>query len=624
MIRIGIIAPYEEFYQQIQTLFPHEIECGGIYVESLSPSLDEFSVQAKRLESMGLDAIIARGGTYEIIRPAVSIPVVQIPIALIDVMDALVRAQTYSKKIIVVLRSTNCISLESVRDAIGYDFELVRYERDEMETDLGLYSENNVVIVGGLFACNMAREHGLDSCPIRTTSDTILQTVAATMEMLEKTKMDVERGRLHAAILENIHDAVLNINPEGVITAFNRQAEQLLHIDRNVAIGGNLRDIAPELALVQDAFSRGEGFAEQLVALGQHIVSANLHILRGTRVPDSGLCTFQDVSDLVNLENRIRRELNKKGMTAKVSFSDIVCEDPLTKQTVSDAEAIALADAAVLIVGESGVGKEMFAQSIHNKSRRKHGPFVAVNCCALSESLLESELFGYVDGAFTGAKKGGKTGLFELAHGGTFFLDEINSISPAMQAKLLRVLQEKEIMRIGSDYVTPLDIRVIAASNETIYDKLSSGEFRSDLYYRLGIFELHIPPLRRRRGDILPLFNTFCARLAAENGTKPAPLSEEDKQALKNYQWVGNIREVRSVAERYALGLARQDGVRSLFSTFGRNGPGAERPAASLKEITAAVEVGVIQSLLEQGYSKSEAAHILGISRSSLWNKLPE
>jgi propionate catabolism operon transcriptional regulator len=166
------------------------------------------------------------------------------------------------------------------------------------------------------------------------------------------------------------------------------------------------------------------------------------------------------------------------------------------KDTVAKSISIGLTDSTVMIYGESGTGKEMITQSIHNISSRKNEPFVAINCAALTETLLESELFGYEEGAFTGARKGGKPGLFELAHGGTIFLDEINSISINLQGKLLRVLEEKEIMRIGSDRIIPLDVRIIAAANESLKAKVKDGTFRNDLFYRLNILEIHIPPLR--------------------------------------------------------------------------------------------------------------------------------
>lgn len=219
-------------------------------------------------------------------------------------------------------------------------------------------------------------------------------------------------------------------------------------------------------------------------------------------------------------------------------------KDKGMKAVIAQAERISDFDGSVLIFGDSGTGKELFAQSIHNASSRKNGPFVAVNCAAISESLLESELFGYVGGAFTGASKEGKAGLFEMAHKGTIFLDEINSMSLNLQSKILRVLERKEVMRVGSDYVIPLDVRIIAASNQNLVEQVKEQEFRQDLYFRLNTFELRIPTLNERSGDVLYLFKHFLGEqehCAPEDIT----LSPEFITLLEDHDWWGNVRELK-------------------------------------------------------------------------------
>jgi len=218
----------------------------------------------------------------------------------------------------------------------------------------------------------------------------------------------------------------------------------------------------------------------------------------------SSIATLQDVSHIQAVEEEIRREMYLKGYTAKFDFADIVAHDELTLRTVSLAKRFAATHASILIQGESGVGKEVFAQSIHNASDRRLRPFIAMNCAAIPESLIESELFGYVDGAFTGARKKGKPGIFELAHGGTIFLDEISEMPFHLQARLLRVLQEHEVMRLGDDKIIPIDVRVIAATNRNLEKLTKEGLFRVDLYWRLNVLNLFIPPLRERRKDVLP------------------------------------------------------------------------------------------------------------------------
>lgn len=256
----------------------------------------------------------------------------------------------------------------------------------------------------------------------------------------------------------------------------------------------------------------------------------------------TGYCfTFQGEKNLRQMEINLNSHLRKKGLYAQHTFHDIIHTSKIMDDCISLARQAADTDHTVLIRGESGTGKELLAQSIHNYSSRKYQPFVAINCAALPESLLESQLFGYEEGSFTGAQKKGKAGLFEQAHLGTIFLDEIGDISPNLQSQLLRVLQEKQIMRIGSDKVINLDVRIIAATNQPLEERIHDGSFRSDLFYRLNVIPLEIPALRDRSEDILPLFHTFLGNAFQE-------LSTSMIQQLKRYSWPGNVRQLENAA----------------------------------------------------------------------------
>jgi transcriptional regulator with PAS, ATPase and Fis domain len=254
--------------------------------------------------------------------------------------------------------------------------------------------------------------------------------------------------------------------------------------------------------------------------------------------------TLQNEKDLRDIEINARKILAKKGLCAKYNFSDIIHVSPAMKECIVTAKKVALTDHTVLITGESGTGKELLAQSIHNYSPRKNMSFVAINCAALPESLLESELFGYESGSFTGARKTGKIGLFEQANGGTIFLDEIGDISPNLQSRLLRVLQERQIMRIGSDRMIHIDTRIIAATNKDLASEVNKGNFRKDLYYRLNVISICIEPLKKRREDILPIMSSFL-------GSKYNQLTDSDKNVLCTNTWPGNIRELESAAIHY-------------------------------------------------------------------------
>jgi propionate catabolism operon transcriptional regulator len=354
--------------------------------------------------------------------------------------------------------------------------------------------------------------------------------------------------------------------------------------------------------------------------LNKIVITSNTSILKVDRQITGVLCSFQDITKLQNLEKKIRYELNKKGLVAKHIFQDIIAYDPVMKDIISKAIKIGLTDSAVMIYGESGTGKEIMAQSIHNISSRKEEPFVVVNCAAISESLLESELFGYEEGAFTGARKGGKPGLFELAHGGTIFLDEINSMSLNLQAKLLRVLEEKEVMRIGSDYIIPLDVRVIAAANEELKKKVRNGNFRSDLFYRLNILKLSIPPLRQRKDDIVPLFKYYLKELSKEDNE--LELSSDDQRKIENHTWPGNVRELKNVAQRYVI-FHKLD-----LDEYEDEGEGIQyekeqhlEDNISLRDMYQSMEEKMIEILSNKGLTKTEIAKQLGISRTALWKK---
>lgn len=255
-----------------------------------------------------------------------------------------------------------------------------------------------------------------------------------------------------------------------------------------------------------------------------------------------GYCIYvQREKDLEEVQLLAKKKQEQRGLCAKYTFSDLIHESAAMEKTISLAKAAAMSSYTVLITGESGVGKELFAQSLHNFSQRSAAPFVAVNCAALPESLLESELFGYESGSFTGANKGGKMGLFEQANGGTIFLDEIGDTSLHLQSRLLRILQEHQVVRIGSDRVIDVDIWIIAATNKDLREEVTKGNFRNDLFYRLNVFNIAVEPLRSRKADILPLMSHFL-------GAKFKELTKRDEAQLLLHDWPGNVRELESAA----------------------------------------------------------------------------
>lgn len=342
------------------------------------------------------------------------------------------------------------------------------------------------------------------------------------------------------SVLNAVHEGIISIDESGRITVFNKEAEKILKLSAENCIGKTHGDVIPEFKLNEIFQSRTEESNELLEI-------RNL-VLLVTKVPMildgqfmGVVVTFQDVTIIQRNEQEIRKNSTSFGLTTKYSFENIIG----VSETITSAKQVAIklaeSDFTVLITGENGTGKEVFAQAIHRHSTRRDGPFVPVNFAGLTESLAESELFGYEEGSFTGAKKGGKMGLFELAHNGTIFLDEIGDAPLSIQAALLRVLQERQVLRVGGNRVIPINVRVIAATNRNLNEMMSKGTFREDLYYRLNVLPLNIPSLRERQEDLFILIDYFL-----QNQRRKLRLTPEVKTVLLNYSWPGNIRELEN------------------------------------------------------------------------------
>ncbi len=365
-----------------------------------------------------------------------------------------------------------------------------------------------------------------------------------------------------------------------------------------------------------------------------HLVESSAHSIRDA---------FERAALVVNsLEKQLEyaTRLHKKGFHARRRFSDIVHESPAVADTIAMAAEYAKSDANIIITGETGTGKELFAQGIHNASRRADGMFVAINCAALPLGLLESELFGYSPGAFTGALRSGKPGLFEIAHGGTLFLDEISEMDPFLQTRLLRAIQEGEIMRLGDSRVIPVDVRIIAAANRDLEEAVRSGSLREDLFFRLNVLSLRLPPLRRRGGDIALLFRHHLARHSLKTGIRARIPDAAFFRDLERHSWPGNVRELENLAERY---LVLQDRPESADFSRLLPGPGRrgetevivrERPpeaaepeaAAGGETLDGAIRRAIAKALAAENGNIVRASRRLGVNRNTLkrWMRKPE
>lgn len=342
-------------------------------------------------------------------------------------------------------------------------------------------------------------------------------------------------------LMDVIDEGLLVTSNLGIVLTMNRKALELLRKE-DALIGVNLVDILP--VTIEDLSRSVE---PKLIQVSGGLLSLKAYPVISKDQMVSILIILNRFEDQERSQHLLRKQILGKGHLAKYHFDDIICVSDVMNKWVAIAKKMARSEANVFITGESGTGKELFAQAMHNASQRRDHPFVAINCAAIPESLLESELFGYEEGAFSGAKRGGKVGLFELAHKGTLFLDEIGEMPTLLQSRLLRVVQEKEVMRVGGDRVIPIDVRIIAATNRQTEVLIETGQFRLDLYYRLNVLHLGLPPLRERIEDLPLLIETMKSAIGATYD-----LSYEVHQALKDHPWEGNLRELRNVVEYLA------------------------------------------------------------------------
>ncbi len=362
-----------------------------------------------------------------------------------------------------------------------------------------------------------------------------------TKKLVDLNKYSTQINMVLEGILATSHDAIIAVDENNKVMFMNRTAEKLINVSMKNSIGEKLDGIINNDSILE-LLNEDKKIFNELISHKNKTFLINKEETIQYSVFKAKVLSIKDITQIQRQEYEIRKKMRDKGFVAKYRFNDIIGISQKLKNTVKIAKKIADNDYTVLIKGESGTGKELFAQAIYNKSVRKKNPFVAVNFASLSDSLIESELFGYEEGAFTGAKLGGKTGLFEQAHTGVIFIDEIGDASLTLQARLLRVLQEKEIMRVGGNSIIPVDVRVIAATNKDLQLLVQEGKFRKDLYYRLKVLYFNVPPLRERPEDIYFLVNYF---LNNKNDNKT--ISDEVYRIFKDHDWPGNVRELENL-----------------------------------------------------------------------------
>ena len=427
------------------------------------------------------------------------------------------------------------------------------------------------------------------------------------------------------AILTSVHDGILVVNQDSIITQCNPAAVRMLKLSARQVQGQPLGPTLSKNLLIQETLQTGCQYSnrEVFIASDHGYCVVNTIPLRNNSGDVVGVvAVIRDTQDIKNLRRNMTTSL-------PITFADIPYVSPVMEHVVGQARRYAISDSTILINGETGTGKELFARALHSASGRANAAFVPINCAAIQDTLLESELFGYEEGAFTGAVKGGKPGLFELANGGTLFLDEVGDVSAHLQVKLLRVLQEQRVRRVGSNKEVAVDVRIIAATNRNLEDMVADKVFREDLYYRLNVISLVIPPLRERVGDIRLLSELFLKHFADKLQRSVKGFSPLVLQRLEGYYWPGNVRELKNIIER-AVNLVDGEEVQLEHLFLGRLSGSPAAPTAlvqfetyqTLEERLGEIERVILQEASLRYRSSRRMGAALGLSHTAVLKKM--
>ena len=566
-------------------------------------------------------------------------PIVPIPHSYgLDIALAIQRAKTeYGEPIAFFESHEPYILLSDLREILNCDFNVIVFQ-DKRDCVLKLkqaMQEGFRAVVGGAMITPLAHEMGIPCISLLPSPEDILKTYNQAQHIAAIRQLEEREAMKFKYVVQYSFSGIIVVDESNKVVVFNPTAEHIFGTTATEVLGQPLEKVIPQnnFPIVD---KKEHVRLDELITIHNKQLMVNIiPTVEGDKV-HATILTFYEVSNIQLMEEKIRRAGHAKGLSARLKFQDIIGNSRAIRETIKRAQRFAPTDETVLITGESGTGKEVFAQSIHNASSRCAHPFLAVNCSAISKTLLESELFGYVEGAFTGARRGGKQGMFELAHGGTIFLDEIAELPQEAQGHLLRVLQEKEVMRVGDAKVTPINVRVIAATNRPLENAVQQSIFRADLYHRLNILQLRLPTLREIPEDILPLAYSFVTKWCSSQ-----PLANQIKGVLSKYEyllikhsWPGNVRELQNLLRRI-LALVITTNSESLEKEIkellheslenplavvpSNKDPAQNHPKERLKDITSEI---IRQQYEEWHGSKSAFAKKLGIGRTTLWLKL--
>ena len=643
--KIAFIAPYREMADLFLEVC-HEFN-RQIVIEI--GDLADGAKKARKLEKRGIDVIISRGGTAIAIEKEIKeIPIVKVQVNAFDVIRAIHKIKRTTNKAAIIGFHPFTYGIEGLGRILNIDIRALTLEED-------WYSDSSYIkkkiedvkkdnfdwIIGDNISVEIAKELGMNGVLIESGKEALANAIFEAERVARIKRVELEKTKRFKTIVDFAYEGIITTDQNGIIDNFNPQAEKIFNKKAYQVIGETINKIFSE-ENVLELLKTKQTIEGKIFTIVDARIVANIIPIKINGDIVRYVITFQEASQIQKVEQKIRRKLFLKGNVADNSFDDIVGESDVVKGLKEEAKKFAEVDSPILIYGETGTGKELFAQSIHNHGKRKKQPFVAFNCAALPDNILESELFGYVEGAFTGARRGGKMGLFEQAHGGTIFLDEIGEISKNTQVRLLRVLQEKKIRRLGDDRVIPVDVRIITSTNKNLHKLVNENKFREDLYYRINVLNIVLPNLSQRKTDIPLLVNYFLNKYKYKFQKNIEAISEEGVELLRRYEWPGNIRQLENIVERLVIStdetLISTNPIKKLLLSLDSTGmqksaiygentinsiDNKSTIAVPVDESLENIEKYIIQWMIEkENGNKALVAKRLGIGRSTLWRKL--
>ncbi|MDF2522467.1 MAG: sigma54 specific transcriptional regulator, Fis family [Clostridiales bacterium] len=620
-----VFKTYQEHSEQYKETADDKTEYSlSVYVAGTTKEVSPNALEA--------DILIARGLIVKELK--VKYPnaaIVEVPISGSEMVSAIHKGLGKDEKQpIAVIGSFNMVySAHGMDEILGVDIKSYLQEsHDTLEikkiVDAAI-ADNRRIIISGSKVYNYAITCGCRCVFLGMSKESIWQAISEAKHGAVIRRKEREKAVQFKTILDYAYVGIIATDRENRISVFNTVAENILGIPAKLAIGSRADEVLPR-SKFSSLLQSSKYYNNEIIPFGNYHLSVNKVAMNLGKDSIGNIITFQESSSIQQMESKLRNKIYSRGHISHYDFDDITGESPALINAIEKAKNYAGVNSNILIIGETGTGKELFAQSIHNASERKKGPFVAINCAALSKSLLESELFGYVEGAFTGAAKGGKPGLFELAHNGTIFLDEISEIPVDLQGRLLRVIQEREIMRLGHDRIIPINVRIISATNKPLLSQVENNEFRRDLYYRLNVLTLKLPSLKERGSDILLIANKFIQEYCDSFHKPFISLSQKACDRLLKHRWQGNIRELRNICE--CLTVLDKTGVITeldidmvLDDMLNRNQSTISCNDIDLKSFERENIINVLKNCNNDKYA---AAKILGISNSTLWRRFKD